>query len=183
MFHFGNNQCEWINATVADFPAVFSYLELLDLSWNWQIQNHENKSQFSWGQSTNAIGARCKSRATHHLRNKRNGSEMVTFDNKCTSSRRQKLISWHAALQSNFQRYFIFNGIFGANLILCALTNLISAVDKSDLLLLKCLISFRKVVQLENIVQWQIWCFLTRSIATKLSPRINWKLEKSFSTK
>ena len=76
-------------------------------------------------------------------------------------------------LQSNFQRYFIFNGIFGANLILCALTNLISAVDKSDLLLLKCLISFRKVVQLENIVQWQIWCFLTRSIATKLSPRIN----------
>ena len=98
MFHFGNNQCEWINATVADFPAVFSYLELLDLSWNWQIQNHENKIQFSWGQSTNAIGARCKSRATHHLRNKRNGSEMVTFDNKCTSSKqRQKLISWHAA--------------------------------------------------------------------------------------
>ena len=56
--------------------------------------------------------------------------------------------------------------IFAAHLI-SALTNRISPVDKSDLLLLKCLISFRKVAQLENMVQWQIRCFLTRSVATE----------------
>ena len=86
------------------------------------------------------------------------------------SASHQKAAETHIVtrLCNLIQRYFILDGgIFGANLILCALTNLISVVDKSDLLLLKCLISFRKVVQLEIIVQWQIWCFLTRSIATR----------------
>ena len=87
----------------------------------------------------------------------------IIIDNKCIEGEAAETHILTCLCNSLIPRY-LPRRIFAAHLI-SAPTNRISPVDKSDLLLLKCLISFRKVAQLENMVQWQIRCFLTRSLA------------------
>ena len=103
----------------------------------------------------------------------------IIIDNKCIEGEAAETHILTRLCNSLIPRY-LPRRIFAAHLI-SALTNRISSVDKSDLLLLKCLISFRKVAQLENMVQWQIRCFLTRSVAIEnfFFPEIN-KNTKSF---
>ena len=114
---------------------------------------------------------------TENLKRSEIGAKII-IDNKCIEGEAAETHILTRLCNSLIPRY-LPRRIFAAHLI-SALTNRISSVDKSDLLLLKCLISFRKVAQLENMVQWQIRCFLTRLVATEnFFPEI-YKNTKSF---